>query len=48
MPIIKSVGVLHFVPELKRQRRINVQHEWIDVGTKLGNNERYAVYFFDF
>jgi hypothetical protein len=24
-------------------RRINVQHEWINVGTKLGNNERYAM-----
>jgi hypothetical protein len=22
---------------LLRQRRVNVQHEWIDVGTKLGN-----------
>lgn len=29
---------------LLRQRRINVQHERIDVGTKLGNNERYAMY----
>ena len=23
---------------------MNVQHEWIDVGTELGNNERYAMY----
>jgi hypothetical protein len=26
------------------QSRIDVQHEWVDIGTKLGNNERYAMH----
>ena len=29
---------------LLRQRRVDVQHEWIDIGAKLGNHERYAMH----